>query len=155
MITFTLDDLLMLLGENWCWSLMGPKGLKRLCHGCLVNFVFMPMACQWQNHRLASIDVSKHSNMDFEKVLGHQVFRKHNCNPFQSSSSLSIVWLLLHSLCYFLIMSNWYFHAVLSFVTFRSVWVLIISWHSSFNFYWLQLSTVFHLRPRDIVFSRH
>ena len=80
----------------------------------------MPMARQWQNHRLASIDVSKHSNMDFEKVLGHQVFRKDNCNPFQSSSSLSIVWLPLHSLCYFLIMSS-YFHAVLSFVTVPSV----------------------------------
>ena len=28
LITFTLDDLLMLLGENWCWSLLRPKGLK-------------------------------------------------------------------------------------------------------------------------------
>ena len=27
LITFTLHDLLMLLGENWCWSLLGPKGL--------------------------------------------------------------------------------------------------------------------------------
>ena len=27
LITFTLD-LLMLLGENWCWSLLGPKGLS-------------------------------------------------------------------------------------------------------------------------------
>ena len=27
LITFTLVDLLMLLGENWCWSLLGPKGL--------------------------------------------------------------------------------------------------------------------------------
>ena len=27
LITFTLDDLLMLLGENWCWSLLGPEGL--------------------------------------------------------------------------------------------------------------------------------
>ena len=26
LITFSLDDLLMLLGENWCWSLLGPKG---------------------------------------------------------------------------------------------------------------------------------
>ena len=26
LITFTLDDLLMLLGENWWWSLLGPKG---------------------------------------------------------------------------------------------------------------------------------
>ena len=26
LITFTLDDLLMLLGENWCWSLLWPKG---------------------------------------------------------------------------------------------------------------------------------
>ena len=28
LITFTLDDLLMLLGENWCWSLLGPKELS-------------------------------------------------------------------------------------------------------------------------------
>ena len=28
LITFTLDDLRMLLGENWCWSLLRPKGLK-------------------------------------------------------------------------------------------------------------------------------
>ena len=27
LITFTLDDLLMLLGENWCWPLLQPKGL--------------------------------------------------------------------------------------------------------------------------------
>ena len=27
-ITFTLDDLLTLLGENSCWSLLGPKGLN-------------------------------------------------------------------------------------------------------------------------------
>ena len=30
LITFTLVDLLMLLGENWCWSLLGPKGLIHL-----------------------------------------------------------------------------------------------------------------------------
>ena len=30
LITFTLDDLLMLLGENWCWSLLGPKRLTSL-----------------------------------------------------------------------------------------------------------------------------
>ena len=30
LITFTLDDLLMLLGENWCWSLLGPKGLREV-----------------------------------------------------------------------------------------------------------------------------
>ena len=29
LITFTLDDLLMLLGENCCWSLLGPKRLKK------------------------------------------------------------------------------------------------------------------------------
>ena len=28
LVTFTLDGLLMLLGENRCWSLLGPKGLK-------------------------------------------------------------------------------------------------------------------------------
>ena len=28
LVTFTLDDLLMLLGENRCWLLLGPKGLK-------------------------------------------------------------------------------------------------------------------------------
>ena len=27
-VTLTLDDLLMLLGGNRCWSLFGPKGLK-------------------------------------------------------------------------------------------------------------------------------
>ena len=29
LITCTLDDLLMLVGENWCWPLLGPKGLTR------------------------------------------------------------------------------------------------------------------------------
>ena len=29
LITFTLDDLLMLLGENLCLSLLGPKRLKK------------------------------------------------------------------------------------------------------------------------------
>ena len=28
LVTLTLDDLLMLLGGNRCWSLLGPKGLK-------------------------------------------------------------------------------------------------------------------------------
>ena len=28
--------------------------------------------------------------MNFEKLFGQQVFKEHNCNPFQSSSSLSI-----------------------------------------------------------------
>ena len=28
LVTLTLDDLLMLLGGNRCWSLFGPKGLK-------------------------------------------------------------------------------------------------------------------------------
>ena len=27
-LLFTLIDLLMLLGENWCWPLLGPKGLS-------------------------------------------------------------------------------------------------------------------------------
>ena len=27
-LLFTLIDLLMLLGENWCWQLLGPKGLS-------------------------------------------------------------------------------------------------------------------------------
>ena len=30
LINFTLDDLLMLLGEHWCWSLLGPKGLREV-----------------------------------------------------------------------------------------------------------------------------
>ena len=29
LVTFTLDDLLILVGENCCWSLLGPKGLTR------------------------------------------------------------------------------------------------------------------------------
>ena len=34
--TFALDDLLMLLGENWCWLLLGPKGLSSTLYsqGC-------------------------------------------------------------------------------------------------------------------------
>ena len=32
LITFTLDELLMLLGENQCWSLLGPKGLTKITH---------------------------------------------------------------------------------------------------------------------------
>ena len=27
LITFTVDDLLILVGENLCWSLLGPQGL--------------------------------------------------------------------------------------------------------------------------------
>ena len=34
LITFTLDDLLMLLGENWWWSLLGPKGLSPSAKQC-------------------------------------------------------------------------------------------------------------------------
>ena len=39
LITFTLHDLLMLLGENWCWSLLGPKGLivPVMCPYSLLN----------------------------------------------------------------------------------------------------------------------
>ena len=30
LIAFSLDDVLMLLGENWCWSLLGPTGITLL-----------------------------------------------------------------------------------------------------------------------------
>ena len=30
LIHFSLDDMQTMLGENWCWSLVGPKGLKGL-----------------------------------------------------------------------------------------------------------------------------
>ena len=56
LITFTLDDLLMLLGENWCWSLLGPKGRStalnvdwHLHHKLFSNIIFfcniLTMAC--------------------------------------------------------------------------------------------------------------
>ena len=31
LITFCLDDVFVMLGENWYWSLMGLKGLIRMC----------------------------------------------------------------------------------------------------------------------------
>ena len=31
LITLFLDNVWILLGENWCWSLLGPKGLKNEC----------------------------------------------------------------------------------------------------------------------------
>ena len=39
LITLSVDSQWMLLGENCCWSLLGLKGLKRLCHGSQVCFV--------------------------------------------------------------------------------------------------------------------
>ena len=29
LITFLLDYILMLFGENWCWSLLGLKGINK------------------------------------------------------------------------------------------------------------------------------
>ena len=31
---------LILHGEIWCWSLLGLNGLKGLCHGWLIHFVY-------------------------------------------------------------------------------------------------------------------
>ena len=46
LITFTLDDLLMLSGENWFWSLLRPKGLRSTLYsqGCAST---NPMAPAW------------------------------------------------------------------------------------------------------------
>ena len=60
----------------------------------------------------------------FEKLLGNQVFKNHNCNSFQSvqifpSDVLPFVSYLL------LVFLNGYFHALLNFVTVPSVRILI------------------------------
>ena len=45
--------------------------------------------CVKQNRSLKHhINRYKRQQMNFEKLLGAQVFKNHNCNPLQSSSSL-------------------------------------------------------------------
>ena len=56
------------------------------------------ITCEWQNHNFASNKMSpkhymkchKQQKRTLKKLLGWQVFKNHNCNPFQSSSILSI-----------------------------------------------------------------
>ena len=44
LIIISLDNVWISLGENWCWSPLGLKGLKGLCHACLycIGF-FLPV----------------------------------------------------------------------------------------------------------------
>ena len=106
---------------------MGPKGLKRLCHGCLVNFVFYAHGASMAKSQIGvnrCLQTFKHG---LRKSVRPSSFQKAQLQSvFQSSSSLIVdclapfafaVLLIIPS---FLIMNS-YFHAVLSFVTVPSV----------------------------------
>ena len=88
--------------DNW---------LKGLCHSCSVHFVNKPYyaSFNWLSMKLEKLLVNdkitvscqinvfwalyqtiQTTKMNFEKLLGEQVFKNHNCNSFQSPSSLSM-----------------------------------------------------------------
>ena len=104
---------------------MGPKGLKRLCHGCLVNFVFYANGASMAKSQIGvnrCLQTFKHGlrksvrPSSFQKAQLQSVsifFKFVDClAPFAFA-----VLLIFPS---FLIMNS-YFHAVLSFVTVPSV----------------------------------
>ena len=65
--------------------------------------------------------------MNFEKLLGEQVFKNHNCNPFQSPSSLSMrvsFCISMLSIPCFRVLSG-YFYASLNLVAVPTAWILI------------------------------
>ena len=78
------------------------KCLKGLWHGCLVTRLYSLWTWyqvkEWQNHSFfqtkyvsqALYQTLQTTKMNFESLLGEQVFKNHNCNPFQSSLSLTI-----------------------------------------------------------------
>ena len=90
------------------------------------------ITCKWLNHdfmmSLKHYIKLKTIEINFEKLCGWQVFTNHNCNPFYSSSSLSIpVCLILYLLCYlYLVFLFW---AVI--FMFRSMW-----WHFLLFKFW-------------------
>ena len=74
-----------------------------------------------------------------EKLFGKQVFKNHNCSPFQfSSTSLSISASFFYFLCYSYLLLTFgavilLFHSICwQFPLFR-LWLLIYSWHSFFK----------------------
>ena len=65
--------------------------------------------------------------MNFEKLLGEQVFKNHNCNPFQSPSSLSMrvfFCISMLSIPCFCVLSG-YFYVSLNLVAVPTAWILI------------------------------
>ena len=78
------------------------KCLKGLWHGYLVTRLYSRWTWyqvkEWQNHSFfqtkyvsqALYQTLQTTKMNFESLLGEQVFKNHNCNPFQSSLSLTI-----------------------------------------------------------------
>ena len=67
------------------------------------------------------------------KMLGYQIIKKHNCNPFQSSPSLFILWYLLShlNLLYMFWAPIFTFHPI--WWQFRPFEFWHVSWHSSPN----------------------
>ena len=53
LITISLDIVWILLGENWCWSPLGLKGLIWLTKEMLVSFIFY---CQVVGSKLCVLD---------------------------------------------------------------------------------------------------
>ena len=65
--------------------------------------------------------------MNFEKLLGEQVFKNHNCNPFQSPSSLSMrvsFCISMLSIPCFRVLSG-HFSVSLNLVAVPTAWILI------------------------------
>ena len=77
---------------------------KKKCNGCLVHFGYnanyasvltveleMKLSSVSNKHvSHAVFQTLQRTKTNFEKLLSLQVFKNHNCSPFQSSSSLSI-----------------------------------------------------------------
>ena len=77
---------------------------KKKCNGCLVHFGYnanyasvLTVELEIKLSSVSNKHVShavfqtlQRTKTNFEKLLGLQVFKNHNCSPFQSSSSLSI-----------------------------------------------------------------
>lgn len=61
--------------------------------------------CQTSMSPMHFIKHYKHQNWNFEKLLGLQVFKHHNCDPMQSSLTLSMFSSFLYLLYYLYLVS--------------------------------------------------
>ena len=122
--------------------------LKELCHVCLVHFVKNAIYASIFAMKLEKITAKsqlcvkqnispkhhinryKRQQMNFEKLLGAQVLKNHNCNPLriQSSSSLSFVlYLLCHSFLPLTCFLSGYYFTQFGDSSHANVWILIDS----------------------------
>ena len=104
---------------------MEPKGLKRLCHDCLVNFVFYAHGASMAKSQIGvnrCLQTVKHGLRKSVRPSSFQKARLQSVSIFfkfvDCLAPFAFAVLLIIS-C-FLIMNS-YFHAVLSFVTVLSV----------------------------------